>query len=187
MKNILLLLVCVLLLAACSPPKYSYHFDHYNYNIGKQKARAQRTLLAANEREATNNSVAIETSPLLVTSENAVASTANNTTSTPMKTASTVEKSVVAKKYSEMSKSEKKEFKKSLIKEIKNLKKVKKDHGASTSDTKMMDYNLKMAIIFGAVAVTLSFFGGVNSVFWILSVVSLVIAVVFFIKWIAEQ
>jgi len=70
-----------------------------------------------------------------------------------------------------------------------NYSKSKKsgDNGAVVNDTKAMDYNLKMAIIFGAVAATLSFFGGVNSVFWILSVVFLVVGVVFFIKWIAEQ
>ena len=72
--------------------------------------------------------------------------------------------------------------------EIKNvLKSKKKAEGNADKDVKAMDYNLKMAIIFAAVAVTLSFFGGVNSVFWILSVVALVIGVVFFIKWLAEQ
>jgi hypothetical protein len=188
MKNVFLLLVGVLLLAACSTPKkYSYHFDHYNYNIGKKKTSAPRTSLADNREEITDNSMRVEDSPIQVTSEDLVASV-EKTAPLPVKSAPTAEKNAVAKKYSAMSKSEKKEFRKSLIKEIKNLKKIKKgDNNTSPNNTKVMDYNLKMAIIFGAVALTLSFFGGVNSIFWVLSVVSLVIGVVFFIKWIAEQ
>jgi hypothetical protein len=187
MKNILLLLLGVLLLAACSSPKkYSYHFDHYNYNIGKKKARAPRILVADNQEKIADNNVRVDESPVHVTPEQLVAS-AKKTAPLPVRSAPMAEKTV-AKKYSAMSKSEKKEFRKSLIKEIKNLKKIKKgDKSASPNNTKAMDYNLKMAIIFGAVALTLSFFGGVNSVFWVLSVVSLVIGVVFFIKWIAEQ
>jgi hypothetical protein len=188
MKNILLLLVGVLLLAACSShKKYSYHFDHYNYNIGKKKARAPRILVADNQEKTSDNNAHLEDSPVQVKPEELVAS-AEKTAPLPVKSAPSAEKTTGAKKYSAMSKSEKKEFRKSLIKEIKNLKKIKKgDTSASPNNTKAMDYNLKMAIIFGAVALTLSFFGGVNSVFWVLSVVSLVIGVVFFIKWIAEQ
>jgi cell division protein FtsW (lipid II flippase) len=98
-------------------------------------------------------------------------------------------KADVAKAYKEMSKSERKEFKKALKTELKNYIKGKKpgDTGASVADAKVMDHDLKMALIFGSVAIVLSFFGGVNSVFWILSVVALVVAVVFFIKWLAEQ
>ena len=37
MKKYLLLIASVLLLAACSSPKYAYYFDHYDYNSGKKK------------------------------------------------------------------------------------------------------------------------------------------------------
>ena len=54
-------------------------------------------------------------------------------------------------------------------------------------EKKAMDHDLKMALIFGIVGIVLSALGGVNSIFWILGVISTVIAIVFLIKWIAEQ
>lgn len=186
MKNFITLLASVLLLASCSAPKYSYYFDHYDYNSGKKKAEAEKTALAANDLRVTP---ATEESPLSLGKETVVASTANDAAA-PVKSApSVMEKVAAGKKYTDLTKTEKKEFRKALKTEVKKYMKAKKsgDNGASTADTKALDYNLKMAIIFGAIALTLSFFGGVNSVFWVLSVVSLVIGVVFFVKWIAEQ
>src|SRR3989337_162878 len=36
MKKYVLLIASVLLLSACSTPKYAYYFDHYDYNSGKK-------------------------------------------------------------------------------------------------------------------------------------------------------
>jgi hypothetical protein len=183
MKNILLLALGLLLMGACSSPKYAYYFDHYDYNSGKKKSPAI---------DVTSNVKAIESielNPLLVDQQNVVASAEPK--AVPGSFAPTVEtqKSLLNKKYSSLSKAEKKAFRAEVKNAIKDYKKLKKDmkDGKSVKETQVMDYNLKMAIIFGAVALTLSFFGGVNSVFWILSVVALVVGVVFFIKWIAEQ
>jgi hypothetical protein len=186
MRNLLLLILGVLLLAACSAPKYSYYFDHYDYNSGKKKTNPE-TRLAINPVEAPQ--LASEPSPLLITEETLIASADNRIVLSEKAPLPTVDKASFEKKYSSMTKSEKKAFKKELKEEIKKYMKGKKggDNGATAEATKVMDYNLKMAIIFGAVAATLSFFGGVNSVFWILSVVFLVIGIVFFVKWIAEQ
>lgn len=186
MKNIITLLASVLLLAACSAPKYSYYFDHYDYNSGKKKAQAEKSDLAVNAPQATAGT---EESPLTLEKETVVASVANDAAAPVKREVPVMEKITAGKKYTDLTKAEKKEFRKALKTEVKQYMKAKKsgDNGASTADTKALDYNLKMAIIFGAIALTLSFFGGVNSVFWILSVVSLVVGVVFFIKWIAEQ
>lgn len=186
MKNFISLLASVLLLAACSAPKYSYYFDHYDYNSGKKKAQAEKAALAANTLQSTPQT---EESPLSLQEEAVVASAANKAAAPVKSTAPVMEKVAAGKKYTDLTKTEKKEFRKTLKTEVKKYMKAKKsgDNGTSTADTKALDYNLKMAIIFGAVALTLSFFGGVNSVFWVLSVVSLVIGVVFFVKWIAEQ
>jgi hypothetical protein len=170
------MVVSVLLLASCATPKYSYNFDYYDYNSGRKKAEAERLIA---QGETTQPVIVEESSPLLLTEENVVASAAEKAPAPIAKPA--------AKKYSEMSKSEKKELRKAVKTEMKNYLKNKKGDGAVTNETQALDYNLKMAIIFGAVALTLSFFGGVNSVFWIASVIALVIGVVFFIKWIAEQ
>jgi hypothetical protein len=184
MKNILMLVGSVLLLASCSAPKYSYYFDHYDYNSGKKKVNPEAVLLTANENGT--QEIPTRESPLQVEKE-ALMADAVNTVVVPEKPApAAAEKKLIEKKYSDLSKAEKKEFRKVLKAEIKKAVKNKKA-GDSVNDTKALDYNLKMAIIFGAVALTLSFFGGVNSVFWVASVVALVIGVVFFIKWIAEQ
>ena len=184
MKNILTLLTSVLLLASCSAPKYSYYFDHYDYQSGKKKLNAEKRLLAANE--TVTEEVATMESPLLIEKGSVTAHVGENAVTPIKKAAPTAENKVLEKKYSDLTKAEKKEFRQALKKEIKKYAKAKKA-GDSIKDTQTLDHNLKMAIIFGAVALTLSFFGGVNSVFWVASVVALVIGVVFFIKWIAEQ
>ena len=186
MRNLVLLLLGVLFLAACSAPKYSYYFDSYDYNSGKKKINPE-TRLAINPVDAP--SLASQPSPLYIPEETLVASADNSIVIPANSPAPVADKSVLEKKYSSLTKTEKKAFKKELKTEIRNLIKAKKggDNDASIKETKVMDYNLKMAIIFAAVAVTLSFFGGVNTVFWILSVVALVIGVVFFVKWLAEQ
>ena len=83
----------------------------------------------------------------------------------------------------------KKEFRKELKSEIKKYIKAKKsgDNIASITDTKVLDHDLKMALIFGIVAILLTAFAGLNPVFWILGVISAVIAIVFLISWIADQ
>lgn len=185
MKNIYTLIVSLLLLAACSAPKYTYHFDHYDYNSGKRKADTGKTLVAQEPVQHTEDLAGDSKSPLHL-DEEAVVASAENTT--PAVNPSSINKLAASKKYTDMSKAEKKEFRKAVKSEIKKYVKSKKSNEVnSIAETKAMDYNLKMAIIFGAVALTLSFFGGVNSVFWIISVISLVVGVVFFIKWIAEQ
>lgn len=175
MKHLVTLVVSVMVLASCSTPKYTYNFDHYDYNSGRKKAEAEKLAAQAEPQPV----VVEESNPLLLTEENVVASAAEKAPAPVAKPA--------AKKYSEMSKSEKKELRKAVKTEIKKYLKNKKGDGPVEKETKALDYNLKMAIIFGAIALTLSFFGGVNSVFWIASVIALVIGVVFFIKWIAEQ
>jgi hypothetical protein len=174
MKHLVTLVISVLVLASCSTPKYTYNFDYYDYNSGRKKAEAEKSIAQA---EKQTQIITEQESPLILSEESVVAS---------------AEKAPIAaakpsRKYTDMSKSEKKAFRKELKTEVKKYLKSKKGDGAVSKETKALDYNLKMAIIFGAVALTLSFFGGVNSVFWIASVIALVIGVVFFIKWIAEQ
>jgi hypothetical protein len=180
MKHLVTLVVSVLVLASCSTPKYTYNFDYYDYNSGRKKAEAEKVVADTETKPVlTEASPVEEASPLRLTPDDAVASTGEIAPAPVAKPA--------AKKYTEMSKTEKKEFRKTVKKEIKTYLKAKKGDGNVGNETQALDYNLKMAIIFGAVALTLSFFGGVNSVFWIASVIALVIGVVFFIKWIAEQ
>jgi hypothetical protein len=181
MKNIILSVLGVLLLASCSAPKYTYFFDHYDYNSGKKTKVTEQDLTMSAEK--LNSPLHYDENALIASADQ------NFVLAQPeMYSTSVADKKAMEKKFSSMSRDEKKAFKKELKNEVKSiLKSKKKAEGYADKDAKVMDYNLKMAIIFAAVAVTLSFFGGVNSVFWILSVVALVIGVVFFIKWLAEQ
>jgi hypothetical protein len=183
MKKHLLLICTVLLAAACSSPKYAYHFDHYDYNSGKKQA-SEKAVASLNE----------EQSPLTLQEETLVASADEK----PVALSETKEnhsmsmneaKATFAKKYKAMSKEEKKAFKKELKTTIKSYMKAKKsgDHVGAANATKAMDHDLKLAIIFGAVGLTLTLFGGVNSVFWVLGVISIVIGVVFLIMWLSRQ
>jgi hypothetical protein len=70
--------------------------------------------------------------------------------------------------------------------QVKGNKKDAK-HGEVVKAKKEWDHDLKMAVIFGVVAILLTAFYGISPVFWILGVISLVIAVVFFIQWVSRQ
>lgn len=184
MKKYLLLIISALLLAACSSPKYTYHFDHYDYNSGKKKLEIQKSDLA-------QTTIATpETSPLIIDEGALTASSENSLTKVEeTRPVTLADPAALKKKYAALSKTEKKEFRKELKSEIKKMIKAKKSGESinSVADTKAMDHDLKMALIFGIVGIVLSAFGGVNSVFWILGIISTVVAIVFLIKWLAEQ
>ena len=178
MKNLLLLVIAAFAAGACSAPKYTYYFDHYDYNSGKK----------------VNNVVASSTndtsSPLVLTEEATLTSDAS-TAATPVEktTAPAPQKEQLIQKIKCLSRAERQDLKKELKTEIKKLATLKKspDQISHGKETQAWDRDLKLAAIFGAVGLVLSLFGGVNSVFWVLSVVALVIAVVFLIKWLARQ
>ena len=111
MKLQLILLVSVVFLAACSSPKYVYHFDHYDYNSGKKIAVAE----------------AVQSSPLKITEETMVAST-DKSAIYHQETKKLEQKNVDAfvARYKSMSKGEQKEFKSALKKEIKAVVKKEK-------------------------------------------------------------
>jgi 5'-3' exonuclease len=179
MKNFLLILCAVLLFAACSAPKYSYNFDHYDYNTGRKQAAAKQDEPRLQSEEAR--------SPLIVAEESIVASIAPVVAETKKASLSNTDKKTIASKIVSMSKAERKELKKDLKAEIKKFKAKKGDNGASVNATKAMDHDLKLAAIFGAVGLILTLLGGAGHVFWVLGVIALVIGAVFFIKWLSRQ
>lgn len=198
MRNNAILFGAVLLLAACSSPKYAYHFDHYDYNSGRKQTVVAQTPAETIPQPATTNTTAVNPgSPLAVGAESLVASAGQ-----PVAIASPSEPSinetparaedprtVLAKKYSSLSKTEKKEFRQAAKKQLKAYMKAKKagDTVAAGEAINALDYDLKMAIIFGAVGLTLTLFGGVSEAFWILGVIAIVVGVVFLVKWLVRQ
>lgn len=178
MKNIITLIAGALIFTACSSPKYSYYFDHYDYNSGK-KAVALKT-------EIPNAGVA--QSPLTITPEMMSASTAPDPIITkevtPSKDIESAKKELV-EKWSNMTKTEKKEFKQELKKYVKSIK--QKDSGESVHAAKVWDHDLKMATIFGIVGAVLTSLYFASPVFYILGIAALVVAIVFLIKWLSRQ
>ncbi|HEY0770159.1 MAG TPA: hypothetical protein VGD31_07470, partial [Sphingobacteriaceae bacterium] len=110
-------------------------------------------------------------------------------TVTPVAVSPAEAKETFAKKYSEMSKSERREFRREVKEQIKSYSQsVREGDGVkAANEMNAMDNDLKLAIIFGAVGLTLTLFGGINEAFWILGVISIVVGVVFLIKWLVRQ
>ena len=177
MKNKLIIFVAVMCAWACSSPKYTYHFDTYDYNSGRKQVAAT-TAPVQNVTQETESPLAID--PV------AFEASTGPTTEVP---AQTVDTKALSEQIKSMSKSEKRQLKNDVKEAIKSLaskgKKVDSDQRVKAS--KAMDSDLKMAIIFGVVAIVLSAFGGVSSIFWILGVAALVVAIIFLIKWLSRQ
>ena len=171
MKRRLLYLLSIALLAACSAPKYTYNFGHYNYQTAKKNSEVKASpaveVAPASELVASvNNDPTVISTPVEVV---AITPTENKA----------VLKSTVAKEGHVQTKRE-------IKKEVKqHIRSVKKAHVESVNATKAIDNDLKLAAIFGAVGIVALIIGG--NVFWIIGGVALIIGVVFFIKWLLRQ
>ncbi len=168
MKTKITVLLAIVILASCSAPKYSYYFDHHNYNGGKKQ------IAPSNEKSL------LSVDPQLM---EASVSDESHILSEP-KTEST-EAPVVKKTYFQMNKSERKTLRHKLKKEIKSYVAEKKKNYSEQATNAGMDHDLKLAIIFGAVGLVALLIGG--DVFWIIGGIALLIGVVFFVKWIVRQ
>ncbi len=164
MKKVNLLLI-VVFLASCAAPKYSYYFDHYNYNAGRKQSLPSK-----------------ETSVLVVDPQ---ALTASVTTQPELSPVPSTEPVVVVKKtYMQMNKTERKTLRHDLKKEVKTYIAAKKN-SIQAAQAGGMDNDLKLAIIFGAVGIVGLIIGG--DVFLIIGGIAMLIGVVFFVKWIIRQ
>ncbi|HZY82443.1 MAG TPA: hypothetical protein VFE50_23115 [Cyclobacteriaceae bacterium] len=161
----LISLACVALCFACSAPKMAYKFDYHDYNAGR-KAKDVKQEVASNP------------GPAPIVAEELVAME-------PVKEESPII-TAPKKTYEEMTKKEQRQLRKEFKKEIKEIVK-KKDGVTSTEATQALDKDLKLAAIFGAVGVVGLILGGASGVFWIIGGISLLIGVVFFIKWLIRQ
>ncbi len=68
MRKHLILLCAVLLTAACSSPKYTYNFDHYNYGSGKRQQ--PQAVAQTKPAEEAAGPLAIEEQTLTASTEN---------------------------------------------------------------------------------------------------------------------
>ncbi len=176
MKKIIYLMM-VGLLAGCASPKYTANFRYYKSNSGFAggygELKPKESVLTPAKPEILVASSGKEAG--VITEHASIAA------SKPALT-------VVGKTYRQMGKAERREFRHDLKKEIKSYMKTRKAAGVeSVKNTKAMDHDLKLAIIFGAIGLTLELFGGIDTVFWVLGVIAIVIGVVFLVKWLVRQ
>jgi small-conductance mechanosensitive channel len=166
MRNAILFILIAMF--GCSSPKYTYHFDHYDYNSGRKDIRVAQP-------------------PTVTASASPVVPDFKAYTTLPEKEDDTVEPQKKLTKEKKISRGEKKQLQSQLKAYVKEIKQQKKKGDDGTTASKVMDNDLKLAIIFGAVGLTLTLFGGVSSALYVLGVIGIVIGVVFLIKWVVRQ
>lgn len=167
MKKIIYLL-SVVLLGACSSPKYTASFNSYDTPSGYRAVKSTET--PAPVINPTELTASTSMAPVEIKKEVAPATE-------------------VRKTYIQMSKTERKVLRNHLRSEIKTYVKDQKAKLSpkSIEATNAMDNDLKLAIIFGAVGVVGLMLAGSTDVFWFIGGIALIIGVVFFVKWIVRQ
>ena len=176
MKRSLLFLAATAIMASCSSPKYTYNFDHYNYNSGKKK----------NSHEFIANESTTKTNETLIASIDNASTLVSSEVAVPVAVA--LGKETIKNTFKNISKEDRQRLKKEIRKEVKEyVKTVKKNDVESINGTQAMDSDLKMAAIFGSIGLVLGLLGPVSSVFWILSAVAWIVGIVFFVKWLLRQ
>lgn len=179
MRKYLILLAAVSIMASCSTPKHAYYFDKHDYNAGKKQAKTNSVSTEVVDLDSPKET-SFKVDPEMLTASTSKEVIAINE-------AKAEETKETAKSYKEMSKAERKEFRKeakSLMKTyIKATKSGDKEKAAEAAAA--MDHDLKLAAIFGAVGIVALIIGG--DVFWIIGGIAMIIGVVFFVMWLVRQ
>ena len=158
--------------ASCSSPKYTYHFDTYDYNAGKKQ-------------KVTNEITPVEESPIVFDEQTLVASVAEEVTYLPEVTAPMAKDG--SNTNASLSKAEKREVKKEAVKAVKEYVKAVKsgDKENAKEMAKAMDSNLRLAAIFGVIGVAGLII--IGDVFGWIGGKAIIIAAVFLVIYLLEQ
>lgn len=168
MKNKIFVLLALVMLQACSSPRYSYYFSHDQYQYGQKK-----------------NASAPETSPLRL---DPTMLEANASTGESLIDIAVVHEQVGSPSTPQVkvSKSERKAIHSQLKRELKPILVAEKKHAKEMATASGgMDKDLKLAAIFGVAGFVGLIIGG--SVFNVLGGIALLIGLVFLIRWIIRQ
>jgi hypothetical protein len=175
----ILLLILPLFLLACSAPKYTYYFDHYDYSTGK------KSQVKNNPPDKVKESIfQLQDDLLLADGSSHIVLKDERPPSTSLNTASRSVKTETGNSVNKISKQERRDLRREIKKQLKSSN---DDVRLNDNNAEAMDKDLKLAIIFGAVGLTLSLFAGVNTAFWVLGVIAIVVGVVFLIRWLLRQ
>ncbi len=170
MRN-LFCIISICFLAACSGSKYTASFP----------PRASNYYAAENSKSLKSEPLAAAPTPIDALQLEA------STQSTPSLSLLEAKKDF-GNNYVKMSRPERKEVRQLLKKGIKNISK-NQNKGMSVSSTKAagLDQNLKLAAIFGAVGIVGLLLGVAGQFFVVIGAISLIVGVVFFVKWLLVQ
>ena len=175
MRKILTLLSAALLLAACSTPKYTYHFDHYDYNSGKKKVTPVKP--STDLVSASQETLALDEKTLVASSDERAVYVSE------VKKEQVISKEEIVAKIKALSKEERKELKKEIKAYVKENRKVESVN--SSNATSSLSGDLKLAAIFGAVGIVLLIIGG--SVLYIIGAVALIVGLYFLIRYLSHS
>jgi hypothetical protein len=177
MKKLSLPLLALVILASCSSPRYAYYFDHYDYAGSKsEKVVVEKSTFSDNQSEgvitqfdehtlmASSSSEPVHITAPVAPPKDAVGE--------------------AAQKFSTLSKAEKKEVRKEMVKSVKEYKKAVKagDNDKADEMAKAMNGNLRLALIFGAIGIGLSILGQG----W-LGGIAILVGVVFLVIYLVNQ
>jgi hypothetical protein len=173
----LIVVAAMVISFSCSTPKYTYNFDYYDYNSGRRGSPD------ASSKVSLVDPLKVDKTELLAAAEPTIGMSVEPASPTHAKAISEDISPV-----NDLSRAEKKQLRKELKNYIKSRTKESKiDEVASVNATKQLDDDLKLAIIFGAIGITFAILGGINTVFWVIGVIGLIVGLVFFIRWISTQ
>jgi len=178
MKKYIYLLISMVILASCSSPKYTYYFDHYDYNSGKKKVALKESLVSQEKTETSvpdvNSSISID--------EKTIVASAKETEVYIAKPAPVISREEAVARIKSLTKEEKRELKREVKKYVKENK--KKDF-AEGSGGRAMANDVKLAAIFGVVGIVLLIVGG--DVIYVLGAIALLIGLFFLVRWLVRQ
>lgn len=171
----------MLILVSCSSPRYTYNFDYYDYNSGR---KGPSDISSSDLQYADDSPLKVDGNEVIAAAE---AKTKNDLDVNSSPETKTFKSNTTP--YQELSKAERKELRRELKNYIKNYSKQARsgDEVANVNATNQLDDDLKLAIIFGAIGITFAILGGINTVFWVIGVIGLIVGLVFFIRWISTQ
>ena len=163
-----LLMFALLLAASCASPKYTYHFDHYNYGVTKTTHEG-KTEIINTPASGTLQGQELASKSSLLTRQPASQRTMD------------VEKGEMPAQRLTVSKAERRELKQQIKKYIRESKNEKVEAVQANN----IDHDLKLAAVFGSVGVVALIIG--TDAFVIIGGIALIIGVVFFVRWLLRQ
>lgn len=169
MKYTYFCLLALFVLASCSPSKYTYNFDYYDYNSGR-KPRKEFSTQAVHK-------------PVLLIDEKSLVASSKESEVYISKPTPPMTKTEAKARVKSMSRAEREELRIEIKNYVREVKKSNIDNSENAS--KALTGDLKRAVIFGAVGLVLLIIGG--DVLFILGAAALIVGLFFFIRYLSRQ